>query len=189
MRDGMQADIVAGLAQMSASTRCRELPPATARLPRNLAVAFCTAAGICAGTAWVFLRKSIVVGAWLMRPPSRCQDLDQVHGPDRRARLTQSAGDVHDAPGIADRHHLRAAGFDRPDLGLHHGLADLGVNHAERAAEAAAGLLAGQRDQLQPPHGPQERLGLITGAEPAQQVAGGMVGDLARKTGAHIRHL
>lgn len=124
-----------------------------------------------------------------MARPRPGQHFDQVHGPHRGAGLAQPSADVHQAPGIAGHHHRGAAGLNGLDLGLHHGPAHLGVDHAEHAAKAAAGLLSRERDQLQALHLSQELLGLLADTQPAQQVTGGVVGHLVGEAGPHAGYL
>ena len=84
----------------------------------------------------------------------------------------QLAGHVHEAAEVAREQRLGPGRGDVRRLRLDDGVGDVGILHAERPAEAAADISAGELDQLQPAHGAQQLARLPLHAEYDEQIKG-----------------
>ena len=79
-----------------------------------------------------------------------------MHGPNARACLVQSPGDVHQTSRLTHHDCIGSAGHDAADFIFHHRAADLGIRNCERAAETAAGFLFFERNEFQTSHTVEE---------------------------------
>ncbi len=96
------------------------------------------------------------------------EHLDGVEAAHLRALARELAGHVHQAAEVAAEQQLRAAALDRGGLVAHDGVRDRRVLDAERAAEAAAHVVAFEGLQLEPGDGAEQRARLVVHAELAQ---------------------
>ena len=120
------------------------------------------------------------------------QDFRRVEDARLRAFAAQFAGHVHQAAEIAAEQQVGAGGFDIAGLFADDGVGNIGIFHAESPAEAAAGLLAFERAQLQALDRAEQRARLRLDAKLAQAGAGivigraGLAGDVLRAEAAQI---
>src|SRR5262245_63622946 len=108
--------------------------------------------------------------------------------PHRRAAALEGPADLEQAAGVAGHHAGGPAGLDPGQLAVQDRRGDFGQTHRERAAEAAAFVAARQVDEVGPAEVLENRSRTPRLPEPAEQVAGVVIGDrsgdLARELAA-----
>ena len=111
MGDGVETQVVPGLAEL--------LPPRVAENAHDTRARAQQTAGGPLDRGRYLRLDGLGVGAevdgggqLMHRSTPSCQDLDQAHRLDRGADPLQTAGNIHQAPGLADHHVFGAGGLD-----------------------------------------------------------------------------
>ena len=111
MGDGVETQVVPGLAKL--------LPPLVAENAHDTRARAQQTAGGPLDRGRYLRLDGLGVGAevdgcgqLMHRSTPSCQDLDQAHRLDRGADPLQTAGNIHQAPGLADHHVFGAGGLD-----------------------------------------------------------------------------